>query len=186
MCSLRLGFLPALAGALLGSLILAQASVAGSPALGPVSQQQPPDSGAYAWPVQGPVIRGFDDPQGPFAPGHRGIDIAAEPGTAVRAAQDGVVAFAGPVGGDLYISVVHPDGIRTTYSWLSVISTRRGEEVRREAVIGASGSGHPGVEPPHLHFGARNGTSYVDPLTLLERHSLVGLIHLAPLNEEHI
>jgi murein DD-endopeptidase MepM/ murein hydrolase activator NlpD len=187
MYSLRSTLPPSLTGALLGSLIFAHSNVTDPPALGGQTVGQPaPDSGAYAWPVRGPVVRGFDEPQGPFAPGHRGIDIAAEPGTPVRAAQDGVVAFAGPVGGDLYVSVAHPDGIRTTYSWLSAISVRRGEEVRREAVLGTSGSGHPGVERPHLHFGARNGASYIDPLTLLERQTLVGLIQLAPLNEEHI
>jgi murein DD-endopeptidase MepM/ murein hydrolase activator NlpD len=187
MCSLRLSLSPSLAGAVLGAVILAHSDFAGPPGPSRQAVREPPAaSGTYSWPVRGPVIRGFDEPHGPFAPGHRGIDIAAEPGTPVRAAQDGLVAFAGLVGGDLYISVDHPDGIRTTYSWLSTISVRRGEEVRREAVLGTTGSGHSGVEPPHLHFGARNGTSYIDPLTLLERQSLVGLIRLAPLNEEHI
>ncbi len=187
MCSLRSLLSPSLAGAVLAAAVLAQSNVAAR--LGPGRQavrQSPASPGAYAWPVPGHVIRGFDEPQGPFAPGHRGIDITAEPGTPVRAAHEGVVAFAGPVGGDLYVSVDHPDGIRTTYSWLSTISVSRGEGVRRQGVLGATGSGHPGQEPPHLHFGARNGTSYIDPLTLLERQSLVGLIRLAPLNEEHI
>jgi murein DD-endopeptidase MepM/ murein hydrolase activator NlpD len=186
MCSLRLSFSPWLAGVVLGAVILAHSN-APDPGAGRQAVGGPPAaSGAYVWPVWGPVIRGFDEPQGPFAPGHRGIDVAADPGTPVRAAQDGMVAFAGPVGRDLYVSVDHPDGIRTTYSWLSAISVSRGQEVRREAVLGATGSGHPGVEPPHLHFGARKGTSYIDPLTLLERQTLVGLIRLAPLNEEHI
>jgi hypothetical protein len=30
------------------------------------------------------------------------------------------------------------------------------------------------------------GDEYIDPLTLLERRSVVGVIHLAPLVEEHI
>src|ERR671934_591167 len=56
-----------------------------------------PAYGTYAWPVVGPVIRGFEVPSGPYGPGHRGIDIAVPFGTPMVAAQDGVVAFAGSV-----------------------------------------------------------------------------------------
>ncbi|HET7928822.1 MAG TPA: M23 family peptidase, partial [Actinomycetota bacterium] len=38
-----------------------------------------PQAGTWAWPVQGPVIRGFDPPDTPFGAGHRGIDIAVAP-----------------------------------------------------------------------------------------------------------
>lgn len=143
--------------------------------------QQVPGAGTYAWPVEGPVIRGFQPPQQPYGAGHRGIDIRAQPGTPVRAAEDGVVAFAGPVAGSLFVSVDHPDGIRTTYSWLSTVAVHRGENVLRGAILGATGGGHPGVEPPHLHFGARLGETYIDPMILLEPRSVVGLIHLASL-----
>src|SRR5437773_11008570 len=36
-----------------------------------------PGYGTYAWPVVGPVIRGFEPPPNPYGPGHRGIDIGA-------------------------------------------------------------------------------------------------------------
>jgi murein DD-endopeptidase MepM/ murein hydrolase activator NlpD len=105
-------------------------------------------------------------------------------GTAVVAAQDGVVAFAGPVAGSLFVSIDHPDGVRTTYSWLSDVGVRRGDPVRKGEPIGKSGVGHPGSIAPHLHLGARIGSEYIDPLLLLERGSVVGLIHLAPLERE--
>lgn len=142
-----------------------------------------PAYGTYAWPVQGPVIRTFDAPDSPYGSGHRGIDIATALGTPVRAGQSGTVAFAGAVAGGLFISIDHPDGVRTTYSWLSEIHVRRGDSVSKAEVIGASGGGHPGVDPPHLHFGALVGEVYIDPMLLLERGSLVGLVHLAPLDE---
>ena len=151
-----------------------------------VAKQQVPPAGTYAWPVEGPVIRAFDPPEQPYGTGHRGIDIGADPGTPVRAAEDGVVAFAGPIGGSLFVSIDHADGIRTTYSWLSTVAVSRGQEVLRGAILGTTGGGHPGVEPPHLHFGARIGDTYIDPMTLLEPRTLVGLIHLAPLDEAHI
>jgi murein DD-endopeptidase MepM/ murein hydrolase activator NlpD len=142
-----------------------------------------PAYGTYVWPVRGPVILPFEPPDTPYGPGHRGIDIAAPIGSPVRAAGPGRVAFAGWVAGSLFVSIDHPDGVRTTYSWLSAVSVGAGDRVRAGQAIGATGSGHPGRVPPHLHFGARVGDVYVDPLLLLGEGSLVGLIHLAPLDE---
>lgn len=137
--------------------------------------------GSYGWPVRGRVLRGFEPSASPYGPGHRGVDIEAEPGTPVRAAERGVVSFAGTIGGQRYLSVLHPDGIRTTYSWLSRLEAREGDVVARGEVIGRSGPGHPGSEEAHLHLGARIGDVYLDPLTLLEPVSLVGVVRLAPL-----
>ncbi|MGH2651871.1 MAG: murein hydrolase activator EnvC family protein [Actinomycetota bacterium] len=154
------------------------------PGAGPIEQGSgTPAYGTYAWPVHGPVIRAFEEPAGPYGPGHRGIDIGAPFGTSVGASAGGIVAFAGSVAGSLFVSIDHPDGIRTTYSWLSSIIVRRGDVVARGDVIGATGSGHPGSAQPHLHFGARVGTTYIDPMLLLGQGSLVGLVHLAPLEE---
>lgn len=140
-----------------------------------------PGYGTYAWPVEGPVIRGFEPPPDPFGPGHRGIDIGAPFATPLVAAQDGVVAFAGWVGGSLFISVDHDDGVRSTYSWLSAVEVDEGQTLVRGQAIGHTGQGHPDVPTPHLHFGTRIGTTYIDPMLMLERGSVVGLIHLAPL-----
>jgi murein DD-endopeptidase MepM/ murein hydrolase activator NlpD len=97
------------------------------------------------------------------------------------AAQDGVVAFAGSVGGSLFISIDHADGVRTTYSWVSSIAVHKGQQVNRGEVIGLTGNGHPDGDQPHLHFGARVGTTYIDPMLLLVRGDVSSLIHLAPL-----
>src|SRR5687768_13510422 len=70
-----------------------------------------PDYGTYEWPVNGPVIRPFDAPPDPYAPGHGGIDVGAPFGTLIGAPKEGIVAFAGWVGGSLYISIDHPDGV---------------------------------------------------------------------------
>ena len=142
-----------------------------------------PSYGEYGWPVSGAVIRRFEPPAGPFGPGHRGIDIAAAPGTSVRAPSDGVVAFAGQVAGDLHVSIDHPDGVRTSHSFLSSVAVRRGQGIVRGQILGATAAGHPGVEQAHLHFGARFAGQYIDPMLLLRRASLVGLIHLAPIEE---
>jgi murein DD-endopeptidase MepM/ murein hydrolase activator NlpD len=142
-----------------------------------------PGYGTYAWPAVGPVLRGFEPPPDPYGPGHRGIDIGAPFGSQMVAAQDGIVAFAGWVGGSLFISIDHDDGVRTTYSWLSGISVSEGDAVVRGQSIGQTGQGHPGAITPHLHFGARVGDTYIDPMLLLEPGAVAGLIHLAPLTE---
>lgn len=167
------------------SLALAAGALAAPAALGnpgPTPSALPsPSNGTYGWPVIGPVIRPFEPPPGPFGPGHRGIDIGAPAGTPVRASSSGTVAFAGKVAGELHVSIDHPDGVRTSYSFLSSVAVRRGDLVPRGEVLGSTASGHAGVEPAHLHFGARFAGEYIDPMLLLERRSLVGVIHLAPI-----
>jgi murein DD-endopeptidase MepM/ murein hydrolase activator NlpD len=143
-----------------------------------------PSAGAtpsWGWPVVGPVIRGFDPPSTPFGAGHRGIDIAAPVGTSVLAPAPGVVAFAGAVAGHLFVTVDHGGGLTSTYSWVSAILVRKGDVVARGSAVALTGTGHPGVDPPHLHFGVRLDGAYVDPLRFLAPLSLVGLIRLAPI-----
>jgi hypothetical protein len=61
------------------------------------------------------MVRRFDPPPRPWLPGHRGVDLAADPGAPVYAAGPGVVRFAGEVAGRGVVSVDHAGGLRTTY-----------------------------------------------------------------------
>ncbi len=118
----------------------------------------------YSPPVRGPVIRHFDAPADPYAPGHRGIDLSVPVGTVVTAAASGLVAFAGSVAGSLFVSIDHDDGLRSTYSFLSAVLVRSGQVVQRGDAVARSGTGHPGsVDPSHVHFGIRRGSVYLDP-----------------------
>jgi murein DD-endopeptidase MepM/ murein hydrolase activator NlpD len=136
---------------------------------------------SYSWPVVGRILNGFHLSGSPYGRGHRGIDIAAPVGTDVRASAPGVVAFAGSVAGSLWVSIDHLDGVRTSYGYLSSIAVAEGDPVTRGRVIAASGAGHPGSPIPHLHFGARYGGVYIDPMLLLVPLDFSPLIHLAPL-----
>lgn len=118
-------------------------------------------------PVDGPVLRHFEQPPTPYAAGHRGIDFDVPDGTPVYAAAGGMVAFAGPVGGTRAISIDHPDGHRTTYSYLSATAVRAGTSVPQGAMIGRSGPGHPDEAHPTLHFGLKRGDAYLDPEPVL-------------------
>jgi murein DD-endopeptidase MepM/ murein hydrolase activator NlpD len=139
------------------------------------------DEGRWTWPVIGPVIRSFDAPDSPYGSGHRGIDIAAPPDSTVRSPAPGVVAFAGAIGGDVFVAIEHGGGLRSTYSWLGSSSVEEGDAVFTGDLIARSSRGHPGSSVAHVHFGAKRDGAYIDPLSLLAPASVVDLIHLVPL-----
>jgi murein DD-endopeptidase MepM/ murein hydrolase activator NlpD len=120
----------------------------------------------YAAPVPGRVVRPFEPPSTPYAAGHRGVDLAAGRGDAVRAAGGGTVRFAGLVAGRGVVVVAHPDGISTEYEPVRPL-VRAGQAVARGEVVGRLAGRHAGCPATCLHWGARRGTAYLDPLTLL-------------------
>jgi len=136
----------------------------------------------YVPPIVGPITRHFEKPPTPYSAGHRGIDFGAPIGTVVVASADGVVHFAGQVGGLLYVSIDHADGIRTTYSYLSIVLVKAGAHVRQGDTIARSGAGLPG-ESPNLHFGMILNGDYIDPEPVLlgcMQRNLWRVVHLAP------
>lgn len=108
-------------------------------------------------PVNGPVGEGFA-PIGRYA-GHWGIDFRVAEGSAVRAADDGIVTFAGVVVGNRSVTIDH-GGVKTSYSYLTRILTKSGAGVARGEVIALSGLHR--LESA-LHFSVRVGGIYVDP-----------------------
>jgi hypothetical protein len=147
----------------------------------------PPPSAAQdpTWtaPVPGAVVRGYREPLAQFAAGHRGVDYSAPVGTPVRAANDGRVTFAGDVSGAMHVVVEHPNGIRTSYSFLERIDVARGDTVRRGTVLGAAGGTGEGHAAGVFHFGARVGDRYFDPMQLFEPTDLTQLVRLVPADE---
>jgi Peptidase family M23/PGAP1-like protein len=135
-------------------------------------------------PVDHTIQRLFEAPQGPFGPGHRGIDYGVMPGVKVRAAAAGRVTFAGPVAGTLAVSIEHQGGLQTTYSMLSEVLVSTGQEVDQGRFIGVSGHSHPG-EWAGLHFGVKLDGDYVDPLSFLGPVDVTNALHLAPLIETY-
>jgi murein DD-endopeptidase MepM/ murein hydrolase activator NlpD len=117
------------------------------------------------WPLRGaPVVqRGFAPPGLAWDAGHRGVDLVAKPGDPVLAAASGTVVFAGSIAGKPVLSIDH-GSVRTTYE--PVITTLgAGDLVVLGQVIGVLGSG--GHCHGCLHWGLREGSSYLDPLLLL-------------------
>ncbi|MEU3649773.1 M23 family metallopeptidase [Lentzea sp. NPDC034063] len=130
----------------------------------------------FAWPLPPPhsVVRAFEAPASPFGPGHRGVDLTAPAGTAVLAAGDATVVFAGAVAARTLVSLQHGNGLRTTYEPIAPTVTP-GRPVRRGEVIGHLQPGH--CSSPCLHWGARRANAYLDPLRLLS----TGRVRLLPL-----
>lgn len=115
-----------------------------------------------AWPVQGPVRRGFA-PRGKRNY-HDGIDISAEEGTAVRASAAGRVIYAeaGPTEYGNTVIIHHGGRWTTTYAQLSRITVKNGERVKageRVGLVGHSGNSRD----DGLHFEVRHNREALDP-----------------------
>ncbi len=111
---------------------------------------QPPTSAA--------VLDPFRLPDGPYAAGNRGIEYDTAVNMSIAAAGSGVVVFAGPVAGDLHITIDHGDGLLSSYSFIDSIGVSRGDQV---------GAGEPiAIAGGPFHFGTRVNGRYVDPTDL--------------------
>jgi murein DD-endopeptidase MepM/ murein hydrolase activator NlpD len=121
---------------------------------------------AFRWPVRGRVITSF----GAKSNGQQndGINLAVPEGTAVRAADDGVVAYAGDElkGYGNLILIRHANGFVTAYAHASELMVKRNDQVRRGQVIAKSGQTGT-VSTPQLHFEIRKGSTPVDPMQYL-------------------
>ena len=124
-----------------------------------------PAGAAPGWvrPVPGAVVRSFVAPVSAYGPGHRGIDLRADPGEPVRAVAAGVVTRAGAAGGSLHVVLRLPDGSLVTCSFLAAVRVSAGDRVVGGAVIGTAGGRGPGHPPGAVHVSWRVGGRYRDP-----------------------
>ncbi len=137
-------------------------------ATGTQPKPQLPDGCLFLWPVRGPITSDYGYR---FIFGetnfHRGVDIAASMGTAINAADDGVVTFAGERGtyGNLVV-VSHGNGFQTYYAHCSKLLVNVGDAVTQGQPIAAVGSTGRSTGP-HCHFEVRYQNSPIDPLLYL-------------------
>ncbi|MDB5649200.1 MAG: LysM peptidoglycan-binding protein [Hyphomicrobiales bacterium] len=116
----------------------------------------------FRWPARGRIIQGFKSGSSD------GINIAVPEGTSVKAAEGGVVAYAGSElkGYGNLVLIRHPNGFVSAYAHNGEVSVKRGETVKRGQIIAKSGqSGN--VSSPQLHFELRKGSTPVDPTQYL-------------------
>ncbi len=119
-------------------------------------------TGRFMRPVDGTVISKF----GPKDDGmhNDGINIKATRGTAVRAAENGVIAYTGNElsGYGNLVLVRHADRYMTAYAHLDKTLVKKGDTVKAGQSIGTVGSTGQ-VDSPQLHFEVRKGTQALNP-----------------------
>ena len=128
----------------------------------------PPTRNSFLWPVEGRLISGFGSKPGGMH--NDGINIAAPVGSDIRAAQTGVVAYAGNElrGYGNLVLIRHDGGWMTAYAHNDSLLVGKGDVVRRGQVISLLGTSGR-ISRPQSHFEIRRNGIPQDPLSLLTR-----------------
>ena len=121
---------------------------------------------SFRWPVRGRVIAGFGSK--PNGTQNDGINLAVPEGTPIKAADDGVVAYAGNElkGYGNLVLIRHSSGFVSAYAHASELMVKRGDSIKRGQVIAHAGQ-TGNVTSPQLHFEIRKGSTPVDPTQYL-------------------
>jgi murein DD-endopeptidase MepM/ murein hydrolase activator NlpD len=142
----------------------ASAQVAGSGAC-PAITGGAVGTGSFVYPTGRHYLSGFDYST---KTNHLGIDLAAELGDPIYAADGGVVVYSGAnsYGYGNMIMIDHGTGFQTLYAHLSAIFVNCGDNVTQGETIGSAGAtGH--ASGPHLHFEVRTATAVINPWDVL-------------------
>ncbi len=128
-----------------------------------VSDRLQPLVGAWTWPTQGPVARGF----APIQEGRHGVDIAGVPGQPVVAVKDGVVAYSGkdPSGSGNLIIVKHDESLLTAYSHAKDLYVAENDTVKAGDPIGTLGWN--AQQESVLRFEVRRDGNSLNPMDFL-------------------
>lgn len=131
-------------------------------------------AGDYDWPLdpRPTVARPFANPDRRWQPGHRGADLAAAPGQLVYSAGSGRVNHVGRIDDRTVVSVLHPNGLLTTYEPIAEPTVREGDDVTVGTALGRVAPGHEGCPVAAcLHWGLRrnagHAAQYYNPLLLV-------------------
>ncbi len=129
-----------------------------------VRLQNPPERsyGKFRWPVKGRIISEFG--RKPNGERNEGINFSVPMGASVRAAENGVIAYAGNElkGYGNLILIRHSGDWVTAYAHNSKLMVRQGQKVRRGDIIAKAGQ-TGSVDRPQLHFEIRKGAQAVNP-----------------------
>lgn len=122
----------------------------------------------FSWPLRGKILSDYGaKSNGLF---NDGINIAASKGTAIKAAENGVVAYAGNEvkGMGNLIIIQHDAGWMTVYAHMDSMNVKRGTKVSVGQTIGKVGETGK-VDRPQLHFEIRKGTKAYNPSSYLKK-----------------
>lgn len=149
------------------------AAPARKPVAGKLPDPSPRTASKFRWPVKGRIISRFGSK--PNGARNDGINIAVPVGTSVKAAENGVVAYAGNElkGYGNLVLIRHADNWVTAYAHNSNLLVQRGDRVTRGQIVAKAGQ-TGSVTSPQLHFEIRRGSEAVDPLSNLESNQVAG------------
>ena len=140
----------------------------------PVPEEPSYNGGAFMWPCPSSTRVTSDygtrlSPTAGASSNHKGLDIGAAFGSAIVAAADGTVAYAGYNSGmGNYVMLSHGDGLYTVYGHCSALLVSTGDTVGAGQTIAQVGS--TGISTGnHLHFGVSKDGAYVSPWNYLSR-----------------
>jgi murein DD-endopeptidase MepM/ murein hydrolase activator NlpD len=121
---------------------------------------------SFRWPARGRVIAAFGSK--PNGTQNDGINLAVPEGTPIKAADDGVVAYAGNElkGYGNLVLIRHSNGYVSAYAHARELLVKRGDTIKRGQVIAHAGQ-TGNVTSPQLHFEIRKGSTPVDPTQFL-------------------
>lgn len=125
-------------------------------------------SRSFIWPLNGLVTSQFGiRTLGNRRDYHTGIDIDAQTGALIKAAESGKVSFSGYINGYGNVVIIdHAGGYSTVYAHSSSNLVEEGQEVTKGEVICKSGS-TGNATGSHLHFEIRENGKPVNPLNYL-------------------
>lgn len=134
---------------------------------------------AAVWPLRdsaGAELKHFERlPQIPrqnWQRGHRGLDVSASPGASIIAPFDGIIVFAGKVGGKDALSIRAPNGITLTFE-PAESTVAQGTKVHRGEDIGAVSGHSDHCDNTCAHIGAKKNGTYIDPRMPLELRRII-------------
>lgn len=118
----------------------------------------------FEWPVRGKVVQGYGGQGGQR---NDGIDIAADKGAAVKAADGGTVVYAGNEVKNMgnLVLVSHNNGYITAYGNNAELLVKKGDVVTRGQSLAKVGTNAAGE--PRLHFEVRRANKTIDPASVL-------------------
>ena len=114
----------------------------------------------FAWPVNGKVVGSYGTASG--GQKNDGIDIQAEKGATVKAADGGTVVYAGNEVRNMgnLVLVSHPGGWITAYANNESLLVKKGDAVKKGQAIAKA-------DRDSVHFEVRRANKTLDPMTVL-------------------
>ena len=123
--------------------------------------------GKLGWPCNGTVIKKFSNAKGKKK--HLGIDIKVASGTQIHASEAGTVAS---VSKDKTlgktVTIKHKNGLKTIYACCSSVSVKKGQKVKKGAVIAKAGSSGSEAKKAQCHFGVKKNNAWKNPLSYVK------------------